>query len=177
MPSVFFGVLMYDAQKRPIKRWNVFPDKGTWTELAKACSAEDKVLKVRDALAWKTGAGFVMAFDQKENEPNFDVSPLGIAEIKQEGNHWRIVLNEPCGLAFPAGTPVVENRDGGNGIFPAVNAVISNEWTEIKGTIGPRQWWPGTKYVSVAILPRRAGDSGALLIDDVSLRLKIYSAE
>jgi len=49
--------------------------------------------------------------------------------------------------------------------------VIPAEWAEIKGRIGPKQWWPGTKYVSIFILPKRAGNIGALCIDDLSLRV------
>lgn len=48
---VTFGLLMADAQKRDLKRWNVFSVKGTLTELAAACSPDENVLKVKDASA------------------------------------------------------------------------------------------------------------------------------
>lgn len=113
---------------------------------------------------------FAAAFGREENELNFDVTPRGIAAVKPEGDHWRIILKKPCGLAFPAGTPVVENRAGDNGIFLS-GAITNGDWTEIKRTIGPKQWWPGTKYVSVIILPKQSGDAGTLFIDDLSLKV------
>ena len=110
----------------------------------------------------------VAAFGKEEGQLNFDVTPLGIAAVKPEGDHWRVVLGKPCGLAFPAGTPVVENHAGGNGIF--FSGAVTNAWVELGGTIGPAQWWPGTKYVRVYIQPQSIGSAGTLLIDDVALK-------
>jgi len=173
-----FGVLMYDAQKRLIQRVNVFSVAGTRTELVEACKPKDKVLKVRNSSAWKTGPLFVAAFGREENVLNFDVTPRGIEKVRRVGDHWEIVMQEPCGLAFPAGTLVVENCAGDNGIFlpRAGNVKIPGEWTEIKGRIGPEQWWPGTAYISIVIKrPSRVAYDvllpGTLLMDDFSLRL------
>ena len=178
LSAVLFGVSMFDAQKREMMCWNVKSLQGTMTELTVALVAGNRTLKVKDASAWRPGPFFCAAFGKKENELNFDVTPPGIAEIKQEGESWKIVLKEPCRMAFPAGTTVVENSAGGNGIF-LPGAIANGNWTEIKGTLGPRQWWPGTKYVSIYIQPQRAGDgdAGALLIDDLSLRLDPNSGE
>lgn len=171
--SIIFGLVMLDAEKRKIMSWNRSSVKGTRTELVAPSSPDGNVLKVKDATAWKQGASYAVSFGKEENALNFDVSPLDVTSVQKEGDYWKIVLKKPCGMAFPAGTQVVENTAGNNGIFldGAVNAVIPGEWTELKGIVGPKQWWPGTKYISVTVIPKSDGNKGILLMDDISLKI------
>jgi len=174
--GVTFGLVMADAQQRQIKPYNVFSLKGTRTELAMPCRAGDRILRVKDASGWKVVAGSVAAFGVEEKELTFNVTPP-INAVRPAGDQWVIILNKPCGLDFPAGTPVVQNRTGNGGIFlpGAVNAQIPAEWTELKGKIGPKQWWPGTACARVVIVGpgfrKRPADAVTLLMDDFAFRV------
>lgn len=172
-----FCVLMADAQKQAIKHYNVFSVKGSGTELAMPCRAGESILRLVNAAGWKTGKSYVAAFGVKENELTFDVTPPGINAIRQADSQWIVVLNKACGLDFPAGTPVAENRMGGGGIFlpDAINVTIPDEWTELKGSVGPNQWWPGTTYARIAIIGPglRGGNANTiLLMDDFAFSIK-----
>ncbi len=172
--GIIFGVMLADAQKRLIRHWNVFSLPGTRTELAAPCRSDDRILRVKNAANWKPSRSFAMAFDASENEYTPDVSPLGIDEVRREDDGWTVVLSKPCGLNRPAGTPVTENRAGNGGIFlpGAVNVTIPGEWTEFQGTIGPKQWWPGTAYAQVVVLGLKSSEKkNILLMDDFSLRV------
>ncbi len=172
--GVIFGVMLADARKRPIRPWNVFSLPGTRTELAAPCRAGDRILRVKAAADWKAGRSFALAFGAGENEYTPDVSPLGIDEIRREDDGWAVVLGKPCGRDMPAGTPVTENRAGNGGIFlpGAVNVTIPGGWTELKGTIGSKQWWPGTANAQVVVIGLRPGQKqNELLMDDFALRI------
>ncbi len=162
--GLVFGLLLADARQRPILHWNVFSRPGTRTELAEPCRPGDRLLRVRDASAWAPGASFVAALGAEENTVTFDIVPRGVESIVNEGAVWRIALNTPCGLERPAGTPVVQNVAGNNGLFLR-GPEIPDRWTEWKGRIAARQWWPGTAYARVVVLGLRPG-SGALRMDD-----------
>ncbi|MBT3374018.1 MAG: hypothetical protein HN742_30455 [Lentisphaerae bacterium] len=168
--SLLFGLTMFDARQRPIRSWNRFSIKGTRTELVTACAPDDTVLKIRDAGGWKPGRSFAAAFGVEENQLTFDVTPLGVDKVVQEADHWRVILKRACGLTFPAGTPVMENHAAGNGIFYGSDAVLG-EWTDIKGMIEPKQWWPGAAFARVVIQAKCTDGTGPFLIDDISLKL------
>ncbi|MGI6087964.1 MAG: hypothetical protein ACOYCD_08500 [Kiritimatiellia bacterium] len=173
--GVTFGVMMADAQQREMKSWNIFSVKGTSTELAAPCRAGDRVLRIKDGQAWKTGAAFAAAFGVGENELTHDVTPLGIESVCQDGEVWMVTLKDLCGMEMPAGTTVHQNQAGNNGIFlpGAVQTVISNEWTELKGEIKADDWWPGTAYARVMVIGpglRCGKNEMVLLMDDFSFR-------
>jgi hypothetical protein len=172
--GVIFGVMLADAQKRPIRPWNVFSLQGTRTELAAPCRAGDRIVRLKDAANWKTSPSYAIAFGADENEYTPDVSPLGIDEVRREDDDWAVVLSKPCGLNLPAGTPVTENRAGNGGIFlpGAVNVTVPGDWTELKGSIGLKQWWPGTAYAQVVVIGLRPRQKqNALLMDDFAMRV------
>lgn len=163
--GVLFGLFLADAQQRPINHWNVFSVKGTGTELSASCHAGDRFLRIKDASGWKLGASYCAAFGVGENEYTQEVTSLGVEDVRREGADWLVTLERACGLNMPGGTKIVENQAGSNGIFlpGAGRGQLSNEWKEARGTIGPRQWWPGTAYARVTIIPS-AGI--AVLMDD-----------
>ncbi len=162
-----FGLFFADAQQRAINHWNVFSVRGTATELTAPCWKGDRILRLQDASTWQTGASFFAAFGAGENEYATVVAPNGIAELRRDGGDWSAVLHQGCNFDMPSGTLVVENRAGNNGWFLPGAGRITNVWTEVRGTIGPGQWWPGTAFARVAVLP--AADS-VLLMDDFALR-------
>ncbi len=174
--GLIFGLIMADAQQRTIKRLNMSSIQNSHTELLRPCRPGDRDLYLKDASGWQTGASYSAAFGVGENNLTFDVTPPGIEKIARSGAGWLVTLKNACGMNFPAGTPVVENRAGGNGIFlpGTVNAVISNAWTELKGTIKSGDWWPGTAFARVVVIGpgiRRGQTAGILLMDDFDLRV------
>jgi hypothetical protein len=164
-----FGLILHDSEKRVIRAENVFPVRGTETELAAPCAADDKTIKVKDAASWK--AGCRLAFETDKGLPNFNVSGVAIDSVHRTGGDWFVKLRGPCGFAYPAGTKVAEHRDGAGGIFPC-SAEIPESWTELKGKIGPSDFkkWPGAKFVSVTIIPKLNSPGAGLLADDISLK-------
>ncbi len=174
--GITFGLVMADEQRRQIRPYHVCSISGTRTELAAPCQAGDRILRVRNAVNWRTGARFAAVFGVEENQLSFEVTPLGIDSVRQDGVVWVVALGKPCGWDKPAGTPVVQNRTGGGGIFMPGPPQIPDHWTEISGSIGPRQWWSGTAYARVVIVGPglrqavNATNPPVLLMDDFSLR-------
>ncbi|MGI6088273.1 MAG: hypothetical protein ACOYCD_10110 [Kiritimatiellia bacterium] len=173
--GVTFGVTMADEQKRELKPGNIFSVKGTSTELAAPCRAGDRVLRIKDGKAWKAKSSLAVAFGVGENELTHDVTPLGIKNVGQDGDVWLVTLKNPCGMEMPAGTPVHQNCSGNIGIFlpDSINAVIPDEWTELKGEVKAGDWWPGTAYARVVVIGpglRHGKTERELLMDDFSFR-------
>ncbi len=168
-PNITLGIVMADEQERQIKHWNLFSVPGTRTELALPCRTGDRLLYLKDAAGWKTGAGFAAAFGVEENNLSFQVTPLGIESVRRMDDHWVVALKDSCGVDLPAGAAVVENRSGNHGIFVVLRRKVPDEWMELKGVITPKQWWPGAAFARVVVLPRRAADT-TLLLDDLALR-------
>ncbi|MGI6088300.1 MAG: hypothetical protein ACOYCD_10245 [Kiritimatiellia bacterium] len=173
--GLIFGVVFADAQKRTIKWINFNSIKESQTQLIHPCRASDTTLRIQNGLKWQAGAIYAVGFGVEENQLVFDLTPPGIQEVRQEGDEWVVVLNQPCGFDKSAGTMVVENRSGNNGIFfpDTVNAVISNEWTEFQGEIKPDRWWPGTAYARIVLTGpalKYGKTEKMLLMDDFSFR-------
>lgn len=168
---VLYGLLpVHPESGRNLKGWNVFSLPGTQSELAEACVANDVVLKVKDASAWKEGP-YAAAFGKGENEPNFDVTAAGIVEVKPVGDCWQVKLQKPCGFAFPSGTSIVENRtDAGHWIAVTSVDVLAGEWMEIRLKVKPKQWWAGVFNARAVIVPQRKETAWNLCADDLSMR-------
>ncbi len=177
--GLVFGLIMADAERKIIRPFQVFSETGTLTELVAPCRNGDRILRLKDASAWKTGGLFAAAFGAGENQYTANVTECGVEEVRLDGDAWLVVLKNPCGFDLPAGTPVVENRSGNGGIFlPAsVKAEIGTNWVELKGRIGPQQWWPGTFYARAVITgpalrqAARKPQPPVLLLDDFCLRV------
>ncbi len=169
--GLIFGVVFADDQKRQMQHVNCFSFKGSQTELAKSCHPDNRVIWLKDASNWKPGASYVMAFGADENMYTPDVSPRGIETVQQQDDIWKVVLSNSCGVEYPAGSTVTENFPGNNGAFLA-STEISDDWTEWKGEIGPKDWWPGVAYAKIALYGLRRGDTqNTLLMDDFAFRI------
>jgi hypothetical protein len=88
-------------------------------------------------------------------------------------------LNQACGKAYPAGTPVREQIAAGTYQYSAAAGVIvPTEWKKYTGTVKDiatikvplKKFWPGTAYVKILILANYGAKAGeALLWDDIKL--------
>lgn len=167
--KLLFGLAMADERQQPIKRHHIFSVPGTLTELIEGCASTDRCLRVRNASAWQTGAGFVAAFAKAENTLTFDVTPPGIDQSVREGESWLVQLTNPCGIERERGAPLMENQLGNNAIFAHGLVPVADNWTEIAMVISSDQWWPGAAYAQVvALVP---GEKSGFLMDDVCLKV------
>ncbi|MFM8830718.1 MAG: hypothetical protein ACKOHM_06900 [Spartobacteria bacterium] len=188
---VYLGFDCYDADERRIGSVQVNPIPGTETELREDAKNGDKVLKIKNGSAWAfdpewTLSYGVVAFDVDASGaygdlPNRKLSPMGITAIRQIGGQWEVELANPMGADYPAGTKVREQKASGAYGWIVGKSGIGSQWVELKGKISgvstaglePGKFWPGTRFVKVAILNlnREKDESPNVLVDDVVLRL------
>lgn len=188
--NVYLGFDCYDVDQRRITSVEITPIPGTETELLEDANKGDEVLKIKNGSAWvfdpswTPGYG-VVAFDVDDSGaysdlPNRKLSPMGIAAIRQAGGQWEVELAKPMGANYPAGTKVREQRGLGAYRWILAKGGIGSQWVELKGEMSgvstagqePGKFWPGTRFVKVAILNlnREKDESPKILVDDVVLR-------
>jgi hypothetical protein len=178
------GLICYDADEKEITSSQITPIIGTETKLREAASKGDTVLKIENGQQWVFDTkwtpeyGFV-AFDVDDSGaysdlPNRNLSGAGLKSIRQVGGQWEVELAKPLTADFVAGTKVRQHRSQGACLWLEPQQVGSS-WKELKGRIagvseGPRQpgkFWPGTKFVKVAILIETPGFKDSVLVDEV----------
>jgi len=105
------------------------------------------------------------------------VSANGIKAIRQVDGQWEVELVKALAADFPAGTKVRQHRGQGNCYWFGVG--ISNTWKQIKAEVSgvsatrePGKFWPGTKFVKVAIYNATSADDPVLVDDVVFSRLE-----
>lgn len=179
--KLLLGFVPYDENKKPILCQEVNAVQGTDTELVQECMAEDMSIKVKDAGKWIVDDGAaqrMIAFNTDDSGeykdlPNRNISLFGVEALTKLDNCWEVKLKKPCGRNFPAGTKVREHSAGNTYIYPLIASEIGPEWkeysakiyTKAKAAAATTQWWPGTKYVNVLILPL----NGKVIFDDITL--------
>jgi hypothetical protein len=178
------GLVCFDADEKEIQSVQITPITGTETKLREAASKGDTVLKIENGqqwvfdTKWTPDFGFV-AFDVDDSGaysdlPNRNLSGAGLKSIRQVGGQWEVELAKPLPADFVAGTKVRQHRSQGACLWVDVQQV-GTSWKELKGRLsgvseGPRQpgkFWPGTKFVKVAILNETANFNDPVLVDEV----------
>ena len=178
------GFVSYDADEKEITSSQITPITGTETKLREAASKGDTVLKIENGqqwvfdTKWTPDFGFV-AFDVDDSGaysdlPNRNLSGAGLKSIRQVGGQWEVELAKPLPADFVAGTKVRQHRSQGACLWVDTQQV-GTSWKELKGRIsgvsaGPRQtgkFWPGTKFVKVAIFIETPGFKDSVLVDEV----------
>lgn len=178
------GFVSYDADEKEIKSAQITPITGTETKLREAASKGDKVLKIENGqqwvfdTKWTPDFGYV-AFDVDDSGaysdlPNRNLSGAGLKSIRQVGGQWEVELAKPLTADFVAGTKVRQHRAQGACLWLDTQQVGSS-WKELKGRIAgvsegvrqPGKFWPGTKFVKVAILIETPGFKDAVLVDEL----------
>jgi hypothetical protein len=186
--NVYLGFDCYDADKRQIASEQVTPIPGTETELREAANKGNKVLKIKNGSAWAFDPAWtppygVVAFEVDASGacsdlPNRKLSPMGITAIRQVGGQWEVELANPMDADYPAGTKVREQR--AEGAYQWLLAKdVGSQWVELKGAMSgestagqePGKFWPGTRFVRVAIvnLNDKSNENPKVLVDDVVL--------
>lgn len=160
--SAYFGLQMYNAQKRAIAWKNVSVHKGTETTLSRAANAGDTVVVLQNAATWRgeTNSSCIAfnIMDDYRDLPNFDVSEL-IAQVAKRGDFYEVQLKKPLAKLYPAGTRVRRHDYWGDALFWVANCWIGGEWEEHGTYIGGEakfgipmnQFWAGARYMQIFV--------------------------
>jgi hypothetical protein len=179
--EVHVGLACYTEEEKLIISQAINRLENTETELLADAVPGDTVLKVKKADQWKSSPNSFVAFNVDDSPavsdlPNFNLSPMGIQSVTEKGGAWEIELAKPMTKSYPAGTKIRQHNAGNSYVFCTVaNKTIPKNWKEYTGKItgksdrlSNKQFWPGTRYVQVVILPGR-GANQRLLVDNIKL--------
>lgn len=182
--KLLLGVIPYDKDRKQIlsEEINIVPQ--TETALAAECSAEDTIIKVKDASKWKAGKGSSIAFNVSKDYsdlPNRNLSMSGIAKIEKKDDYWEIHLEKLCGKDFTAGTGIREHIAGNTYIFPVIETIPpDSDWSKFSKRINfiidkgsacyTANWWGGTAFIKIIIICNES----KLLFDDIKLEEFAY---
>lgn len=178
VPRLYFGIAMYDGNGKWMNGFQSCPLEGTHTELAAPAKKGDRVLKLRDASAWKKQASAI-AFGAKadfSDLPNRNISPA-ITHIEKSSDTWEVTLRHPLGKDHPAGTPV-RQQSGPPYLYVRAGAPLDGEWkTFTSGIIGGPglgrdRLWKGTAAVKVVIFSAGGQKAGMDLKEIVLKEIK-----
>ena len=159
--SGWFGLRMYDAQKRPITLANLQFTEGSETRLAEPAAQGARELWIENNPKWEkrgTAVGRV-AFniqDDYEDLPNMELSGQ-IDDIFEEGARRKVVLREPLRADYPAGTRVRLHGPYTATLYWVGGGWMPTEWRRWSVFIGGEaplgipmtSFWRGTRYVRV----------------------------
>ncbi len=179
--EVYVGLACYTEEEKLIISQAINRLENTETELLADAVPGDTVLKVKKADQWKSSPNSYVAFNVDDSPavsdlPNFNLSPMGIQSVTEKGGTWEIELAKPMTKSYPAGTKIRQHNAGNSYVFCTVaNKTIPKNWKEYTGKVtgksdrlSNKQFWPGTRYVQVAILPGK-GANERLLVDNIKL--------
>ena len=112
--SYYVGAVNYDKNGKRIEISYVNAIKNSSTILVAPCKKTDTVLKVKNAAKFIKNT--CIAYDVKadfSDLPNFTANAsIRIRDFKNKGTHWEVVLSKPCGVEYPANTPIRAHYDG-----------------------------------------------------------------
>jgi len=157
----FFAFLNFDKDMKRIEAIHVNPVKGTDTELAAPCTAQDTVIKVKNAADFKKGT--FLAFhtrDDYQDLPNRNVNGKApITESKQLADGtWQVTVAAPIAFDAPTGTRVRTHHGGWYQYSGAFAEPIPDDWTKFEGLIQGTEagdhrhkWRPGTAYAQLIL--------------------------
>ena len=158
------GFQAFDAKGRMILSPNVNAVPGSMTATVEAAPKGATFMILKDASKWKRDGGLSIVAGAKADYsdlPNFNIVSTGIADVKKEGENWKVTLSKPLSVPVAAGTGVRLHLPGG-ALYTCGITYISNEWRKISGSIrgvlenkpgyGPVIWPAGTAFGRVLIL-------------------------
>ena len=181
--ALHFGLQPYDAQGRRINSININRLPDTATVLTADAKEGDTTLLIANGQAWKADPKWAAAafnIDDSDNLtdlPNFNLTGLGITEVRKAGDHWEVVLAAPLPAAYPKGAKVAEHlAAGGNMYVDAMPKNIGSEWVKVTGPIkgteaglSGNKFWLGTTSVKVVVIANANEAGDPLFFDDIEL--------
>ncbi|MCF6174714.1 MAG: hypothetical protein L3J71_02990 [Victivallaceae bacterium] len=184
---LYFGFMPLNKKNRAISSPSVMVEANTDTVLAEDCRPEDKVIKIKNGAKWKVLRYGLIAFKtdptgEYSDIPNQNITPFGITSVEQQGDIWAVTLKNPCGKAFPEGTPVRQHRSGSSYQYCAAGSKkVPTEWTKYSATLKGiavinmpnNEFWPGTEFVKILMLINYQAKAGEVMLwDDIKLEEK-----
>ncbi|MFA6175450.1 MAG: sugar-binding protein [Phycisphaerae bacterium] len=178
--SAYFGLQMYDAQKRMITLAAVVAHKETETTLTRAANVGDTVVAIQNGATWKGGCIAFNIMDEYRDLPNFDRSGEFTLVEKHEG-FYEVRLQTPLTKSYPAGTRVREHAPWGATLYWVADGWLTAEWEQYGTYIGGEakfggptdKFWANAKYMRIFVQLgnyNRVPVKGAKLwIDDIRL--------
>jgi len=178
--SGFFGLRMYDKDKKNININNVAVFPATETTLVTDAVKDSKELRVVKNNEWLKQKYSAIAFnieDKYQDLPNFDISRVD--KIIYEGGEYKVMLLAPLKKKYPAGTKVRLHSPFEVPFYWVASDWMPTEWKQFSATMkgeaqsgAPKdKFWKGTKYVRVFAWfgnYNRIPEKGArLLVDDI----------
>ena len=179
---LYFGYAPYTKNKKFISKVSVNYINGTETELVRSCKPTDKVLYVKNAENWLVNKYECVAFDidstgKFTDLPNNNLSSIGIEQIINEKDFYKIILKKSCGKTFPLGTKVREHVAGSSYIYNvSSNVLLKNNWNSFSNLITTKnqnlmvsKFYPQTKYVKIIILANINAPKAKLQFEKIKL--------
>lgn len=171
---VFFGLMLFDANKCLITCPSVNARPDTTTKLTSDVASGDTVLKIENAEKWINQGAFLVAFNAEkslEDLPNFDFSSY-IKSITCGNGFWEVELTQPIKKCFPSGTQVRQHGDGPYMFCVFANQKLSSTWQNFSGVVSKSSkfgatrnaFWRGAKFAKILIMSR---GSFPVFIDDI----------
>lgn len=164
--SFYFGLSPINDKGNQITTNQIYFIKGTETELADECYADDAILKIKNGENWKTGQHYCIAFETDDSGkytdlPNTKLSSSGIVKVEKRDGVYEVTMQGRCRAKYPVGTKIRLHSAGAGGIYTASSGkIVPTEWTEFKRIVKPavidtmnlqENWWPGTEKVKYLI--------------------------
>ena len=156
--SAYFGLNLYDAQKRMITFANVSVNQGTETALSRPANIGDTVVAIQNGESWESGCLAFNIQDEYRDLPNCDTSSQ-IANITKRHELYEVQLKNPLAKFYPAGTRVRNHAFWGSSLYWVADSWIGGEWEEHGTYIGGEaksgtpmnQFWAGAKFMQVFV--------------------------
>jgi hypothetical protein len=181
---VYFGLLMFDANKKPICPGNVTVEPKSETVLTVPCKKGDTVIQIKDASKWQDvfkKRRLVVAFGADDSGdykdlPNSKISSK-VIKLEKKKDFWTATLEKPLDFNFPAKTVVRAHYDCSHYMYIMAFYKNLKKWTKYSGVVRPagshgspgRRFWKGAKFVQVLILANWGQKNGReLLVSNIS---------
>ena len=135
----------------------------TKTELAESCRAEDTAIKVKDASKWWRSSYFRVKIGQYTTGRD-----LGI--VRKKNGYYLVQLQKPCGVTYPAGTPVYLQANGtADAFFGGIMRGLPT-WRQVDRTsqvknhaFSPMFLRPGTQNIRLLLRLNQGGDADTVI--------------
>jgi hypothetical protein len=181
---VYFGLLMFDANKKTICPGSVTIEPGSETALAAPCKKGDTVIQVKDASKWQDvlkKRRLIVAFNADDSGkykdlPNTKLSSK-IVKLEKKKDFWTAILAKPLDFDVPKKTVVRAHYDCSHYMYIIAFCKNLKKWTKYSGVVRPagshgspgRRFWKGARFVQVLILANWGQKNGReLLVSNIS---------
>lgn len=159
--SAYFGLIMYDKDKRPIYLSNVLCFPALTAVLLEDVSAGQDTLVVSNTDGWESVKSGAIAFGAKQDLsdlPNFTTDAQYESFEKESDQKGVIVkLKKPLSASYPAGTNLRVHSPWSAPLYRVADEWIPFTWKKYETTLNGEalaeapnnKFWRGTRYVQI----------------------------